>query len=55
MPRKKRKVSPAAAVEREETVKAAVRAVKAGQSIRLTAKQFGIAYSTLHDNCSGEL
>ena len=52
MPRKKRKVSPAAAVEREETVKAAV---KAGQSIRQTAKQFGIAYSTPHDNCSGEL
>ena len=55
MPRTKKKASPAASIEREDAVKAAVRAMKEGQSIRKAAKLFGIPYTTLHDHCSGEL
>ena len=55
MPRKKKQVSARASSEREEAVKAAVKAVKEGQSIRNAAKCFGVPYTTLHDHCSGEL
>ena len=55
MPRKQNKVSPGTSREREEAVKAAVKAVKEGQSIRNAAKCFGVPYTTLHDHCCGEL
>ena len=42
MPRTKRKTTPAALTEKEEAMKAAVRAVQEGQSIRKAAKLFGI-------------
>ena len=51
MLRTRKKACPAASIEREDAVKAAVRAVE-GQS---AAKLFGIPYNTLHDHYSGEL
>lgn len=55
MPRQKRKVAPEALKEKEERFKAAIAAVHDGMSIRNSAKEYGIPYSTLQDHCSGRI
>lgn len=51
MPRQQKKKTVKASEEKEKRIQA----VSKGQSIRSAANEFGIAYSTLQDHCSGKL